>query len=111
MYGVVDEVGGQDLAAQGERMAVKLNDARPFRFHRFLALLREGGRKHLVGGRNVPLAMVSVRNIASFSVFYCAFSTRDFFREDCLRGRLWRSRRAVQVIAAGRPHASSGHQR
>ena len=78
MYGVVDDVGGQDLAAQGERMAVTLNDARPFRFHRFLALLRKGGRKHLVGGWNVPLAMVSVRNIASSSFFFYAFSTRDF---------------------------------
>ena len=77
-YGVVDGAGGGDLAAQGERMAVTLDDALPFRLHRFLALLREGGRKHLVGGRNVPLAMVPVRNIASSLGFFVAFSTRDF---------------------------------
>ena len=64
-YGVVEDAGGQDLAAQGECMAVTLDDALPFRLHRFLALMLEGGRKHLVGGRNVPLAMESVRNIDS----------------------------------------------
>jgi len=77
-YCVVDNPGGGDLAAQGERMSVTLDDALPFRLHRFLALLREKGRKHLVGGRNVPLAMVSVRNIASSLGYFFAFSTRDF---------------------------------
>jgi len=75
---VVDGAGGGDLAAQGERMAVTLDDALPFGLHRFLALLREGGRKHLVGGRNAPLAMVSVRNIAPSLGHFFALSTRDF---------------------------------
>jgi len=75
---VVDDAGGGDLAAQGKRMAVTLDGALPFRLHRCLALLREGGRKHLVGGRIVPLAMMSVRNIASSLGYIFAFSTRDF---------------------------------
>jgi len=75
---VVDGAGGGDLAAQGELMAVTLYDALPFRLHRFLALLREGGRKRIVGGRSVPLSMVSGRNIASSLGYFFAFSTRDF---------------------------------
>jgi len=51
--GAVDGAGGGDLT--GERKAVTLNDALPFSLHRFLALLLEGGSKHLVGRRNVPL--------------------------------------------------------
>jgi len=76
-YGVVDGAGGGDLAAQGERMVVMLDDALLFRLHRFLALLREGGRKHLGGGRSVPLSMVSVRSIATSLGYFFAFSTRD----------------------------------
>jgi len=53
-YGVVDGAWGGDLAAPGERMAVTLDDALPFRLHCFMALLWERGREHLVGGRNVP---------------------------------------------------------
>jgi len=77
--GVVDGAGGGDPA--GERMAVTLNDALPCILHLFLALLLEGGRKHLVGRRNVPLAMVSVRNIASSLGYFLSFSTRDFARK------------------------------
>jgi len=77
-YGVVDGAWGGDLAAQVERMAVTLDDAFPFRPHLFLALLRDRGRKHLVGVRNAPSAMVSVRNIASSSGYFFSFSTHDF---------------------------------
>jgi len=38
-YGVVDDAGGEDVAAQGERTAMTLDNALSFRLHRILRFL------------------------------------------------------------------------
>lgn len=80
-YGTLNEDGGLTIEEQGERLATTLDAALPHRLRRFLALLREGGRSHLVGGKNAPLAMRTIDNMASSLGYFYGKATRDFAGE------------------------------
>ncbi|KAK1859047.1 hypothetical protein I4F81_001645 [Pyropia yezoensis] len=77
-YGVVASPAGPTIEQQGEHLATTLDATLPHRIRRFLALLREGGRKHLVGGNNAPLKMGTIDNMASALGHFYAKGTRDF---------------------------------
>lgn len=77
-YADVDAPDGVSVEQQGERMAITLDGTLPHRLCRFFSLLREGGRGHLVGGRNAPLSMGTICNFASSLGHFYALATRDF---------------------------------
>lgn len=80
-YGVVGAAGADPVEQQAMAMATRLDAALPMRLRRYFALLREGGRAHLVGGKNSPLAMNTIRNIASSLRRFFALACRDFAGE------------------------------
>ncbi|KAK1866901.1 hypothetical protein I4F81_009413 [Pyropia yezoensis] len=80
-YAIVNAPGGETAEQQGLRFATTLDAALPHRLRRYFALLRKGGRAHLVGGKNAPLAMSTVCNVASCLRRFFALACRDFAGE------------------------------
>lgn len=77
-YAVVNVPGGETVEEQGLRLATTLDSALLHRLRRFFALLRKGGRSHLVGEKNAPLSMKTVCNVASCLHRFFALACQDF---------------------------------
>ncbi|KAK1868393.1 hypothetical protein I4F81_010882 [Pyropia yezoensis] len=77
-YGVVAGPAGPTIEQQGEHLATTLEATLPHRIRRFFVLIREGERKHLVGGNNAPLKTGTIDNMASSPGHFFAMGIHDF---------------------------------
>lgn len=73
--------GGEKVEEQGLRLATTLDSALAYRLRLFFALLRKGGRSHLVGRKIAPLAVNTVCSVASCVRRFFALACRDLSLE------------------------------
>eukprot|EP00168_Porphyra_purpurea_P017311 TRINITY_DN5937_c0_g1_i1.p1 TRINITY_DN5937_c0_g1~~TRINITY_DN5937_c0_g1_i1.p1 ORF type:complete len:415 (-),score=60.49 TRINITY_DN5937_c0_g1_i1:614-1858(-) len=112
-YGEVTD-GAESLEEQANTLACVLSAALSFRLWRFFALLREGGRALLVGGKCTLLSMATICNMASSLGHFYAKRSRDFAGQmPYVAGCLQRTEiylaipehaRSAAQIAAGETH-------
>lgn len=98
---MVDAPGGETAEQQGQRIATTLNGALPDILCRFFSLLREGGRSHLVGGKNSPLSMATIANFASSLGHFYGLASREFSgKAPYVVGYIARDQACVPILEA-----------